>query len=595
MNSYIGYEKYLFHPFLSTLIGIILFFGLFGLGYFLIKFFFKIKLNKYYIFHSPLIGSNLLILFLFPLTSFQLLKEFIFFLVSISLLIFSLYLFLNLKNLYKIFEKDKSLLFIVLLYFFLSLAPITHADSLDYHILSAINILNNGSFSNELLPLHVKAEGAGEILIALGFYFGSEQFGNLVQFGGLLSIIATFKSIKKKDNNLFLFSVISTPCFIFFLTSPKPQLMQIANLLFVFSIFYNLKKNQILKVKHFLISSILLTINFVSKFSFLFSSFILFIAIFCKSITALNYKKILFISFIVFIIFIIPDFYFMNQNFNTSFYNYIQSPMPINLPGYDNLSESIRKITSGSRYLPFWIVIPKSIGTISTVIGPIFLSFVLFKLNKNYLILTLIMFYFLIVLMFGQATSRFLFPGFLILQFMLMSFEFRNNLSKEIFVYFVKFQYIISLFLISFLVYQLTPGSFTYELRNKVMSKNANGYTLMKWVNSNIDEKKDVILSYHRSLSLINAISYNAVMLNYIDFTNPKSEKFIQFLKDKKVNKILVLSNEADTKIYRCRGKLIIQKEKVAKLAGRNPFNTGSFYDVKIYEFDQKKLPECLR
>ena len=86
MNYYIGYEKYLFHPFLSTLIGIILFFGLFGLGYFLIKFFFKIKLNKYYVFHSPLIGSNLLILFLFPLTSFQLLKEFIFFLVSIFLL-----------------------------------------------------------------------------------------------------------------------------------------------------------------------------------------------------------------------------------------------------------------------------------------------------------------------------------------------------------------------------------------------------------------------------------------------------------------------------------------------------------------------------
>ena len=295
------------------------------------------------------------------------------------------------------------------------------------------------------------------------------------------------------------------------------------------------------------------------------------------------------------IIFIVPDFYFINQNFNTSFYNYIQSPMPINLPGYDNFSESVRKIASGDRYLPFWIIIPQSIGTISTVIGPIFLSFVLFKLNKNSLILTTIMLYFLIVLMFGQATSRFLFPGFLILQFMLMSFEFRNNLSKQIFVNFVKFQYIISVFLISFLIYQLTPGSLTYELRDKVMSKNANGYTLMKWVNSNIDEKKDVILSYHRSLSLINAKSYNAVLLNYIDFRNPKSEKFIQFLKDKKVNKILVLSDEADVKIYRCRGKLIKQKEKVGKLAGRNPFNIGSYYDAKIYEFDQKKLPGCLR
>ena len=72
--------------------------------------------------------------------------------------------------------------------------------------MSAINILNNGSFSSELLPLHVKTEGAGEILIALGFYLGSEQFGNLVQFGGLLSIIATFKSIKKGQQSIFIFS-----------------------------------------------------------------------------------------------------------------------------------------------------------------------------------------------------------------------------------------------------------------------------------------------------------------------------------------------------------------------------------------------------
>ena len=595
MNSYIGYEKYLFHPFLSTLIGIILFLGLFGLGYFVIKFFLKINLNKYFILHSPLVGSNLIILFLFPLTSFQLLKGFVFFLVTIILLFFFLYFFVISKNLYKVFEREKSLLLIVTLYFLLCLAPITHADSLDYHVLSAINILINGSFSNELLPLHIKAEGAGEILIAIGFYLGSEQFGNLVQFGGLLSIIATFMHTRKTENNLFLFSVICTPCFVFFLTSPKPQLMQIANLLFVFSMFYNLKKKQILDVKNFFISTLLLVINFVSKFSFLLSSVVLFLATLYKSCTTSNYKKILFISLIIFVIFIVPDFYFINQNFETPFYNYFQSPMPINLPGYDNMSEAIRKITSGSRYLPVWILIPQSLGSISTIIGPIFLSFVLFKLNKNYIILMLILSYFVIVLMFGQATSRFLFPGFLILQFMLMSFNFRNDFCKKIFTIFIKFQYVISVILISFLIYQLTPGSLTYKLRDKVMSQNANGYTLMKWVNANIDEKKDVLLSYHRSLSLINAVSYNAVMLNYIDFTNPKSEIFIQFFKDKKVNKILVLSDEVDTKVYHCRGKLIKEKEKAGKLAGRNPFNTDSFYDAKIYEFDQTKLPECLK
>ena len=595
MSSIIGYESYLFHPFFSTLIGIILFFGVFGLGYFIIKILFKNDLNNYFFLHSTLIGSNFLILLLFPLACFQLLKGIIFSIVIFTLLIFFIYFCFTLKNFYQILIEDKFLSIIILLYFILCLAPITHADSLDYHILSAINILKTGSFSSELLPLHVKTEGAGEILIALGFYFGSEQFGNLIQFAGLLSIIAVFKNTKNTNNTLFIFSVICTPCFIFFLTSPKPQIMQIANLLFVFSLFYNLKKNQTLNLKSFLISATLLAINFVSKFSFLFSSLLLFIVIFYSSITIKNYKKILLICFVVFVIFVLPDFYFANQSFKTTFYDYIQSPMPVNLPGYDNMSDGIRKISDGSRYFPSWIIIPKNLGSISTIIGPIFLSFILFRINKNYLILITILIYFIIVLMFGQATSRFLFPGFLILQYLLMSFKFKNNFSKNLFTYFVKFQFCFSVLLISFLIYQLVPGSLTYKLRDTVMNKNANGYTLMKWLNSNIDDEKDVILSYHRSLSLINAPSYNAVMMNFIDFSNPKSEIFIKFLKDKKVNKILVLSDEADTKVYHCRGKLLKFKEKAGNLVGRNPFNKGSFYDAKIYEFDQKKLPDCLR
>lgn len=178
---------------------------------------------------------------------------------------------------------------------------------------------------------------------------------------------------------------------------------------------------------------------------------------------------------------------------------------------------------------------------------------------------------------------------------MLMSFQFRNEFTKKFFINFVKLQYAISIIIIFFLILQLTPASLTYNLRDKVMTKNADGYTLMKWVNANIDKKTDVILSYHRSLSLINAVSYNAVMLDYIDFNNPKSEIFIQYFKNKKVNKILVLSNQADTKIFRCRGKLIKQKVNAGRLAGRNPFNNGIFYDAKIYEFDQNKLPNCLK
>ena len=84
------------------------------------------------------------------------------------------------------------------LLFLLCLAPFTHADTLDYHLLSAVNIINTGSFSASPIPLALQLEGAGEILIALSLAAGTEQFANLIQYGGLLSIIGSFLCIKKK-------------------------------------------------------------------------------------------------------------------------------------------------------------------------------------------------------------------------------------------------------------------------------------------------------------------------------------------------------------------------------------------------------------
>ena len=137
---------------------------------------------------------------------------------SYLLLILSIHF---IKNIFKFllikFKNNKILLVLIFLFFFLCLAPFTHADTLDYHILSAVNIINTGSFSTAPIPLALQLEGAGEILIALSLVAGTEQFANLIQYGGLLSIIGSFLYIQKKNSYFLLLSVISTPCFIFFL------------------------------------------------------------------------------------------------------------------------------------------------------------------------------------------------------------------------------------------------------------------------------------------------------------------------------------------------------------------------------------------
>ena len=81
---------------------------------------------------------------------------------------------------------------IYVLLFFISASPITHADSLDYHFLGALNLLNNGHFQKEILPMHTNLVSVGEIPLALGLSIGAEQFGGIIQFSSLLSLIPIF-------------------------------------------------------------------------------------------------------------------------------------------------------------------------------------------------------------------------------------------------------------------------------------------------------------------------------------------------------------------------------------------------------------------
>ena len=133
----------------------------------------------------------------------------------------------------------------------LSLSPITSADALDYHVGVALNILN---YNKIVIPTYWFTGmqfGFGESMIALGLSIGAEQFSNLIQFSGLMSITGIFLHISKKinffDSKYFLTCIIlSCPILVFLISSSKPQLY-FASLVFLSTciVFFNLtnKKN----------------------------------------------------------------------------------------------------------------------------------------------------------------------------------------------------------------------------------------------------------------------------------------------------------------------------------------------------------------
>ena len=103
-------------------------------------------------------------------------------------------------NFNKINFKDQNieiiiLFFLIVGYFLISIAPVTNADSLDYHLYTGKYILNYSSYPKFLTNFHsTRLSGSGEIFISMGLLVGSEQFSSILQFSGIISLIGIFKN-----------------------------------------------------------------------------------------------------------------------------------------------------------------------------------------------------------------------------------------------------------------------------------------------------------------------------------------------------------------------------------------------------------------
>ena len=290
---------------------------------------------------------------------------------------------LSVKNLYSLI-----IIIILFFYFIISSSPITNADALDYHTAVPIYVLNTGSFPSDWSWFHAKQAGTGELLIALGLSIGAEQFGNLSQFSGLISLVSFLLFLGNRKNNknkiveLIIIALISSPILIFLSSTPKPQLLNIAGTTFSFCItFFCLNK---INKRHyskaiFLIFSVLF-ISITSKYYFAFSSFLITIFVFL-----FMYKKKYFLNTsIIFlctgILFLAPFFLWKYINFDQHLFHSIFSAVPRNLPGYESFNESLS--SCGYRCFPTWIFYPPSINEFTQTFGLVSIFFVLLLITK---------------------------------------------------------------------------------------------------------------------------------------------------------------------------------------------------------------------
>jgi hypothetical protein len=610
------YHSFLTVPILSLINGLIFLSGLYFFGYYLQKIFkiedviSKVSNTNY---QNILISTNFLLIILYPICLYIPNSNVILKIVSIIIFIFGIINiicnFNFLKKIKKLINKSNKLFLNIdfLLYFLLifglillSFAPVTNADSLDYHLFTAKHLLQHGSYPNYLTNFHAtRLSGSGEIMIALGLFVGSEQFGSVLQVSGLISLLGVLRKIKAPY--IFYVILLSSPVIIFFSSSVKPQLFSICSVAFVFSlIFFDKFKKKIFldnfEKKKIILSVIVLFASTQVKFSFILSAFLLTLFLFIYNFKKEKLKKILKIILISYFFIIFPSIIWRFLNFGGNFFELLYSPFSTSSYGLDFFKMYLVNLNANHFA---WFLVPLDIEklTQSLGIGSIMI-FYLFKLEnkkQNYHLAILIFIFFIISYFFGQFSARFFLEPYVWLIIYLSKFyqSFKINYFYKMLL---RVQAGIIIIMIFFGVFTLTKGVISSELRDKVLEKYASGYTFFKWVNHNLKNNTEPLMSFNRSISFSKNF---AISRDHLFYVNPAKDEAKNYLDEiKKIRpKYLVVSSQniTYTKYKNCILRLYKTEKNIDHMAVRNPLiSSNKKYDIFIYEISVDLMPKCI-
>lgn len=597
-------ELTLNYPILGPLNGIILLLGLYNIG----NLFSKIKSLKILIenisefkYQNILISCNIISLILLPIILISPYSKYLIYFTSIIIYIFGIFQILKIKNHNLIFNIKnyhftEIITFIVLIsYFLLSLAPITHGDALAYHTDVAKNILINGTLPTEVFNFHHLLVGSGETLMSIGFFFSSEQFTGLLQFSGLISLYGLFKKKINKENYFLLLLALSSPIIIFLISASKPQLFSICSNLLVFTLIFlkNIKySNKTIIYSSIILINIFLINSINTKFSFILSSSLLFIYFMKVSHDNKFLKETIFVSFIMFIIFYLPFLIWKFQTFGGSLYEYFYNPFTLTIPGAEIFKTYL--VNFKRALSPLFLIIPKDLGVLTDNLGlGALLFFAVFLVKRKFNFKILLGLFIIISYLIGQPSSRFFLEPYLwTILFLLYNFD---HIRKFHFLKLTAIQTFFSVSIVWAGIFLLVPGSINANLRDQVLSKSADGYSLFKWANQSLKNDNSAIISIHRAIGFG---ENKTISTDYLRFNTNIKEGHIRYINEIKKYKpkyLITWGQKDNVLIFKnCISKLHSFKKRVGHHGTRNPFNKGGYYDGFLYELKDGDLIDCI-
>ncbi len=493
-----------------------------------------------------------------------------------------------------------------------ALGPVTNADSLDYHIGVPIALLNEGGMPFAPEWFQSRLADNGEVLNALGLAVGAEQFGALLQFAGLMGIVGLLlcaesnyehqsETTAAKLRSMTALAALSAPVLLLLVSSPKPQLLPIAMTTMAIALVFYPSRRQ-LPPRHALLGFTLVCLLVMSasqaKPIYLLGGG----AVGLFSLATMARQRLLLpalgVGFLTALLVLAPPVAWKYYYFHAGFIDALIKLLPGHWPGTDEFEAFLRGYRDSDVPFPLSLILPSGISTVSTVIGAGLILLVALRPGSDRWLLGGIaaaVFVGFAVAVLGQFSSRSYLESYFWL-LMVLAIQPVPALSRG-YLWFrwpIFGQALATIALCWYGVATLLPGSLTPEWRSMVMERAANGYSVMKWVDSVLPSDA-VLLNGHRSMALAPRDAVSLDWSHFVEIGSPASEPYLRRLKDRGVTHMLVIGELHDVgKLSGCIGA-VIAGPSYGRVATRNPFNAGERYEAWIVEFESKRLPECAK
>jgi len=467
----------------------------------------------------------------------------------------------------------------------LALSPPTDADSLDYHLGVPLEFLRKGAAYPRYDWFHARLIGSGEVLNMLGLAGGTDILGATLSLAGLFALARTgISRCRTSRNRLFvLSSVMSCPFLLFLVPNQKPFLLPVVATTLALLIIS--ERFRSLDARSLVLAFGCCFFAMSCKYSFLLSGGIVLIT---GMVAAYHSRRLAVAVTLALVLYLVMIFPMELQKF--LFYGDPISPM---LEGFrqhgdaavTRFAQYIRHYSMSTLPFPLGIILPDSVGRLSSVLGlgVLACAVALFNARNSIVLITAAFAVIAINYCAGARSSGYYLEPYLWLCIAAASVQW-NTCKKIVYALFAV-QTTAMLILTGFGAARLFPGSLTTAMRDHVMIETAHQYAIMRWLDDELP-KDAVVLSTLRSHALMPRPFVAKDIVSWTDWTSlHEAERTRSILKEQKFDTVVAepfAAKELTDRIgIRCAASWGGSRQFLT--ARRNPWNRTDETKLAVY------------